>query len=412
VCTVAWVGNLHIGLTFFLSPIVAILSDTLGLRKTAMAGAVIATVGMVASSFVYHNLSALFFTYGVLLGIGSSLAYTPSLSILPHYFSRRLGLVNGIVVVGSPAFTSALSFLETMLIKSMGLAFTLRLLAVLYGVLLLCTLTWKTVLPASNSSNSSSSSSSKSKSSSQTSSFTSKLKQLVDVTIWKTKGYRVWVLALIVAYTGYFVPIVHLVSQLPNDLSFENNNYNIIARFLKFDWLLELNKFDWFLLKFCSFNQNVVVQQAYTRFTLANNSGREYFVRILRVWNVQPKYIGQTFPHLNPAIVITCLTVTSAISRLACGPLTDLPGVKPVRLQQFAFLLAGSVVTCLAFAANTGVLFVVIFALGVADGCMILLVGPIAVYLLGPTAASQGIGFLLGLIALPMMCGPAVAGNI
>ena len=47
----------------------------------------------------------LFLTYGVMFGGGSSLAYTPSLVILGHYFKRHMGLVNGFVTSGSSIFT-------------------------------------------------------------------------------------------------------------------------------------------------------------------------------------------------------------------------------------------------------------------------------------------------------------------
>ena len=197
----AWVGTLQIGLTFFLSPIVAILSDTVGLRQTAVVGAVIATVGMIASSFV-RQLELLFITYGVLLGIGSSLVYTPCLSILPHYFSRLLGVVNGIVACGSPVLTSILSFLLTStFVETRGLRFTLRILAVAYAVVIVCALTWKTVLSIDI----------KTSKSTNNKCFV-RCKRYINFNIWKVKGYRMWVLALVIAYMGYFVPLVHLVS--------------------------------------------------------------------------------------------------------------------------------------------------------------------------------------------------------
>ena len=52
----------------------------------------------------------MYLTYGCLLGIGSSLVYTPSMVILGHYFKRHLGIVNGIVAFGSGVFTIILPF--------------------------------------------------------------------------------------------------------------------------------------------------------------------------------------------------------------------------------------------------------------------------------------------------------------
>ena len=49
--------------------------------------------------------------------------------------------------------------------------------------------------------------------------------------------------------------------------------------------------------------------------------------------------------------------------------------------------------------------------LGVFDGCFSALLGPIAVYICGPKNAAQGIGFILGLVSIPFMLGPLLAGK-
>ena len=48
--------------------------------------------------------------------------------------------------------------------------------------------------------------------------------------------------------------------------------------------------------------------------------------------------------------------------------------------------------------------------IGIADGCFICLIGPIAFDLLGSSGAAQGIGCVLGLASIPMMAGPLLAG--
>ena len=56
---------------------------------------------MFTSAFVSSSLPSLFTTYGVVLGFGFSLSYTPSLVILGHYFKRRLAIVNYLVTSGT-----------------------------------------------------------------------------------------------------------------------------------------------------------------------------------------------------------------------------------------------------------------------------------------------------------------------
>ena len=116
----ALIGSLTIGTTFFLSFLVGILSDKIGLRLTSVIGAVLATLGMGLSAFFFNHISVLYLTYGLMFGSGASLVYTPSLTILGHYFKKRLGVVNGIVTAGSSVFTIGLSFMNQYILETHG----------------------------------------------------------------------------------------------------------------------------------------------------------------------------------------------------------------------------------------------------------------------------------------------------
>jgi MFS transporter, MCT family, solute carrier family 16 (monocarboxylic acid transporters), member 10 len=72
-------------------------------------------------------VEVLYVTYGLLYGIGASLAYTPSLAILGHYFKKYLGLVNGIVTAGSSFFTMIIPYFVDYLLVKYGLDNCLRL---------------------------------------------------------------------------------------------------------------------------------------------------------------------------------------------------------------------------------------------------------------------------------------------
>lgn len=56
-------------------------------------------------------------------------------------------------------------------------------------------------------------------------------------------------------------------------------------------------------------------------------------------------------------------------------------------------------------------LVVVCVFLGLCDGCFLTMMAPIAFELVGPMQASQAIGYLLGLMAIPMTAGPPIAGK-
>ncbi|XP_003700995.2 monocarboxylate transporter 10-like protein kar isoform X1 [Megachile rotundata] len=196
----ALVGSLTIGTTFFLSPISGILTDKIGIQMTTFLGGALASSGMLLSSIFSSEVSLLYLTYGVMYGLGASLAYTPSLAILGHYFKRYLGLVNGIVTAGSSIFTTLMPYLMEIILRRFGLEGTLRFLAMLTTIVMACAILFKPI-PL----NSVSRDELKSKTS-----FQSCLKQVINVSIWRKKRYVVWASSIPLALFGYFVPYVHI----------------------------------------------------------------------------------------------------------------------------------------------------------------------------------------------------------
>lgn len=315
------VGSLSIGTTFLVSPVAGIMIDSFGLRRTAMLGGIIATVGMLASSFACNNGIVLLLTYGVLFGIGCSLAYSPSLVILGHYFRKRLGLVNGLCTAGSSVFTILLPFFLDAVLPLLGLATTLQILAGMMALLVVCAVSYVPLLPPAPAA------------SAADGSRCSLWKKYIDFSIWKNRRYTIWAIALPICMLGYFVPYVHVVA-----------------------------------------------------------------------------FVEEKIPGADGKILVQCIGITSLIGRLLFGKIGDFPRVNRVILQQTSFLAIGVSAMLLTLADTFAWLIVIALMLGLFDGCFIALVGPIAFDLCGPQSASQAIGFLLGLYAVPMTAGPTIAG--
>jgi len=195
------IGSLAIGTTFCLSFLVGVVSDKLGLKLTSVIGGVLATLGMGLSCLFYDNIYVLYLTYGVMFGAGASLIYTPSLTILGHYFKKYLGIANGIVTAGSSIFTIAYSYTNQHIVEHYGLLPCLQLFTCLCGVLILCALTFTPVIQAKGSQETSTQQGSK---------FMHILEKLVYLKNWRNKKYVIWTLAIPLALFGYFVPYVHL----------------------------------------------------------------------------------------------------------------------------------------------------------------------------------------------------------
>ncbi|CAL1677861.1 unnamed protein product [Lasius platythorax] len=197
----ALVGSLAIGITFFLSPIAGMLTDKFGIQITTFVGGAIASVGLLLSSLLTHKVELLYLTYGVMYGLGASLAYTPSLAILGHYFKKYLGLVNGIVTAGSSVFTTLIPTLMEYLLRRLGLEGTLRSLAALTAIIMACAILFKPMplnIPQEDEPQQ------------KAKSLRNSLKEFVNVSIWKKKRYVVWAVSIPLALFGYFVPYVHI----------------------------------------------------------------------------------------------------------------------------------------------------------------------------------------------------------
>lgn len=317
----AWVGSLSMGMIFFCSPIVSVFTDIFGCRITAVGGAAVGMVGLLASSFV-TSLGPMYFTYGIVFACGCSFAYQPSLVILGHYFKKRLGLVNGIVTAGSSAFTITLPFALSHLLEKVGLHNTMRILCILMFVLMLAGLTYKPLLPVKSRQT-------------RTGRRCPPLSQIFNLNIWRSLGYRIWAFGIPAALYGYFVPYVHLM-----------------------------------------------------------------------------KHVEERFgPEASKEVLLMCIGITSGVGRLIFGRAADyINGVNKVYLQVTSFFVIGVMSMMIPLCHVFGGLIAVCLLMGLFDGCFICIMAPIAFELVGPDDVSQAIGFLLGLMSVPMTVGPPIAG--
>ncbi|KAM6433772.1 monocarboxylate transporter 10 [Rhynochetos jubatus] len=319
----AWVNSLSMGMVFFCSPIVSIFTDLFGCRKVAVIGAAVGLVGLLSSSFV-STIEPLYFTYGILFACGCSFAYQPSLVILGHYFKKRLGLVNGIVTAGSSLFTVSLPFLLRVLIDSVGLYNTLRVLCILMFVLFLAGFTYKPLVPSA-----------KDEGGKKGKFRFPPEKKICNFSVFKVLSYQIWAFGIPAALFGYFVPYVHLMKHVKD------------------------------------------------RF-------------------------GDSVPE---EVLLLCLGITSGVGRLIFGRVADyIPGAKKVYLQVASFFFIGLMSMMIPLCHVFGGLIAVCLFMGLFDGCFICIMAPIAFELVGAQDVSQAIGFLLGLMSVPMTVGPPIAG--
>ncbi|KAL5012611.1 hypothetical protein ScPMuIL_011162 [Solemya velum] len=97
--SIAWIHSLRTTLRLLLGPLSNALSRRYTCRLVVMTGGVVFTIGMLLSAFT-PNLPFLYFSYGIIGGIGSSFAYAPGLVVVGMYFRKRLGLAVGLSTAG------------------------------------------------------------------------------------------------------------------------------------------------------------------------------------------------------------------------------------------------------------------------------------------------------------------------
>ena len=96
---ISFIGSVMTGLAFLLGPLVAILTNRLGLRPVFMMGSILSGLALLASTFSF-NAYILLLTYGVCGGLGLSLIMLPTNIGCNYYFDKKRALATGISKTG------------------------------------------------------------------------------------------------------------------------------------------------------------------------------------------------------------------------------------------------------------------------------------------------------------------------
>ncbi|KAK7501545.1 hypothetical protein BaRGS_00007349 [Batillaria attramentaria] len=122
------------------------------------------------------------------------------------------------------------------------------------------------------------------------------------------------------------------------------------------------------------------------------------------------KHSNDLFPSSDGNLVLFCMNVSSAVSRVIFGILVDRKNFSRVHVHGLGYLLMGVSTACTPLADTFIALLVLSCIYGLGDGIFSCLLGPIAVQLVGPQDTSQALGCLFGLVSLGMTLGPPLAG--
>jgi MFS family permease len=131
---VSWIFGLC-GLVYFvLGALGGMLADRWGPRLICMVGMALIATGLFWTSFA-QSLSSIYISYGVLVGLGIALVYTPSIASVQPWFAKNRGLASGIASSGIGAGTLLVPLAVSYLLLAVTWREALQFLAL--GVLVL-----------------------------------------------------------------------------------------------------------------------------------------------------------------------------------------------------------------------------------------------------------------------------------
>ncbi|XP_055853944.1 monocarboxylate transporter 10-like [Episyrphus balteatus] len=208
----ALIGSFTFGTTLFCSPIAGMMTDKIGVPFTTLIGGVISVLGLFFSSLSPWSVTGLLFTYGFMLGLGSSLVYTPTLSVLGIYFKRYLGKVNGFVCTGASIFTVIMPPILSYILTTYDFRTALQVLAVCFCFLIVSAFVYGPMqCPVVKESGDGHSS------------------PVFNIDIWKERSYIIWTLSCALALSGYYVSYVHMVKFTQINFPRRNSNLPIMC---------------------------------------------------------------------------------------------------------------------------------------------------------------------------------------
>ncbi|XP_032225540.1 monocarboxylate transporter 10 isoform X2 [Nematostella vectensis] len=231
----AWIGSIAFGLTFMNGPLATALCARWNSRIVTCLGGVMSVFGLLMTSYV-TRFSWLYVTYGIVWGLGASLAYFGSIAALTLYFKRHLSLAYGICLSGSGVGTPVMILLLEHLNKAFNWRKTFQLSAAICALVFLCGITYlsqeKTEFKMKSEKLR------KRRPVGVVECLTSTghaLRQLArlffDPVFWRDRAFVVWVTALGFVIFGYFIPFVFVI-RIAKDIGVPDTQSTLLIAYL------------------------------------------------------------------------------------------------------------------------------------------------------------------------------------
>ncbi|XP_062482580.1 monocarboxylate transporter 1 isoform X2 [Pezoporus occidentalis] len=205
-------------------PISSILVNKYGSRPVVIVGGLLSGTGLIAASFC-NTVEELYFCIGVVGGLGLAFNLNPALTMIGKYFYKKRPLANGLAMAGSPVFLSTMAPLNQLFFGIFGWRGSFLVLG---GLLLNCCVAGslmrpigpkpdqlkkevtKEALQEAGKAGDTSTDLIGGKTREQKSSLLQTINKFLDLTLFKHRGFLLYLSGNVVMFFGLFAPLVFL----------------------------------------------------------------------------------------------------------------------------------------------------------------------------------------------------------
>nr|XP_020442252.1 monocarboxylate transporter 1-like [Monopterus albus]XP_020442253.1 monocarboxylate transporter 1-like [Monopterus albus]XP_020442254.1 monocarboxylate transporter 1-like [Monopterus albus] len=219
---VSWISSIMLAVMYGGGPISSILVNKYGSRPIIILGGCLAGSGLVAASFC-NTVAQLYFFIGVVGGLGLAFNLNPALTMIGKYFYKRRPIANGIAMAGSPVFLSTLAPINSWLYDQFGWRGSFLILG---GLLLNCCVAGSLMRPIGPKPQlakpDSEASGAVGSAQPQPKTILQKINSFIDLTLFKHRGFLLYLMGNVIMFFGLFAPLVFLSNFAKNkDISKE-----------------------------------------------------------------------------------------------------------------------------------------------------------------------------------------------
>ncbi|XP_019360339.1 PREDICTED: monocarboxylate transporter 2-like isoform X1 [Gavialis gangeticus] len=216
---IAWITSIMCAATYGGGPISSILVNRFGSRPVVIFGGLLCGIGMVSASFC-TSIVQLYICVGLISGFGLALNLQPSVIIIGKYFLKRRPIANGLAMAGSPVMLCTLAPLNQFLFDNFGWRGSFLILG---AILLNCCVAGALFRPIGPATGPIQKEANKEvKETAKAVGFLAateeeedkercaKFNQYLDCSLFKHRGFLIYLVGNVLMFLGFFAPIVFL----------------------------------------------------------------------------------------------------------------------------------------------------------------------------------------------------------